>query len=75
VWRGQQPGGVGIAVQADPGWGGEAAGSGGAETVGDGLGEVFEPGSQVQGGAEPSLVEPFVNGVDLPTQVSDLRDR
>ena len=63
---------VGVAVQADPvGRGGSARGSG-VEGVGDGLGQVLEPGGQVQVGVKPGLVEPFVEGVDLAAQVSDL---
>jgi hypothetical protein len=55
-----QPGGVGVAVQADPVRGGGSARGGGVERVGDGLGQFLEPSSQVQVGAEPGLVEPGV---------------
>ena len=68
-----QLGVVGVAVQADPvGRGGSARGSG-VEGVGDGLGQLLEPGGQVQVGVKPGLVEPFVEGADLAAQVSDLR--
>ena len=53
-----QPRVVGVAVQADPVRGSGPARGGGVERVGDGLGQVLEPGGQVQVGAEPGLVEP-----------------
>ena len=67
-----QPGGVGVAVQADPVRGGGAARGSGVERVGDGLGQLLEPGGQVQVGVEPGLVEPGVDGVDLAAQGGDL---
>jgi hypothetical protein len=33
----------------------------------------LEPVGQVQVGAEPGLVEPFVDGANLPAQVGELR--
>jgi hypothetical protein len=48
-----QPCVVDVAVQADPaGRGGPARGSG-IEGVGDGLGQLVEPGGQVQVGVQP----------------------
>jgi hypothetical protein len=63
---------AGVAVQTDPVWGGGPAGGGGVKRVGDGPGQVLEPGGQVHLGAEPGLVEPVVDGVDLAAQVSKL---
>ena len=59
--------------QADPVRGSGSARCGGVERVGDRLGQVLEPGGQVQVGAEPGLVEPFVNGADLAAQGGELR--
>jgi hypothetical protein len=67
-----QPGGVGVAVQADPaGRRGSARGSG-IEGLGDSPGEFLEPGGEVQVGVQPGLVEPFVESADLAAQVGDL---
>ncbi len=46
---------------------------GGVERLGDRLGQVLEPGGQVQADAKPGLVEPGVDGADLAAQVSELR--
>ena len=40
-----------------------------SETV---WGQLFEPGGQVQVGAEPGPVESFVDGMHLAAQVSEL---
>ena len=59
---------------ADPrGAAASSARGGGLQRVGDSLGQVFEPGGQVQVGVEPGLVEPVVDGLDLAAQVSELR--
>ena len=63
---------IGVAVQADPVRGGGSARGRGVERVGDRLGQVLEPGGQVQVSAEPGLVEPFVDGADLAAQVGEL---
>jgi len=55
-----QPRMVSVAVQADPIRRGRPARSGGVEGVGDSLGQILEPGGQVQVGAEPGLIQPFV---------------
>ena len=55
---------AGVAVQADPVRGGGPAGRSGIERVGDGLGQVLQPGGQVQVAAESGLVEPGVDHAD-----------
>jgi hypothetical protein len=52
---------VGTAVEADPGRCGGPARGGGVEGAGDGLGQLLEPGGQVETAAESGLVEPVVN--------------
>jgi hypothetical protein len=67
-----QPRVVRVAVQADPERSGGPARGGRLQGVGDGLGQVLELGGQVQAGADPGLVEPFVDVADLAAQVRDL---
>jgi hypothetical protein len=71
----RQPRVIGVAVQADPGRGSRSARGGGVERIGDGLGQVLEPGNQVQIGAEPSPIEPGVDDADLAAQVRELRSQ
>ena len=59
-------------VQADPAGGGRAAGCGGVQGGGDGLGEFFEAGGEVQVAAEPGAVEMSVDLRDLAAQGGDL---
>jgi hypothetical protein len=67
-----QPGGVGVAVQADPVRGGGATSAGNVERVRDGLGQFLESCGEIEAGLEAGLVEPFVDGVDLAAEVGDL---
>jgi hypothetical protein len=60
--------GVGQAVQADPAGRGGAAGCGGIQCTGDGLGEFLEAGAQVQVAAEPGAVEALIEQCDLAAQ-------
>jgi hypothetical protein len=48
-----QPRDINVAVQADPGRGGGAAGCGGVQRIGDSLGQLFEAGGKVQVAADP----------------------
>jgi hypothetical protein len=57
-----------LAVQADPAGGGGAAGCGGVQGVGDGLGEVLEAGDEVQVALEPGAVEALAEQRDLAAQ-------
>jgi hypothetical protein len=55
-----QPRMVSVAIQADPERSGRPARGGCLQRVSNGLGQILEPGGQVQVGAKPCLVEPFV---------------
>ena len=63
-----QPRVVRVAIQADPVRSGRPARGGGLQRVSNGLGQILEPGGQVQVGAEPGLVEPGVAVPELEAQ-------
>ena len=64
---------VGLAVQADPTWGGGTAGCGGVQCVGRCLGEFLEASGEIQIADNPGAVEPLAEPRDLAAQGGDLR--
>jgi hypothetical protein len=63
---------VRVAVEADPAGCGGPAGRGGVQCIGDGSGEIFKAGGEIQIAADSGAVKTAVDLRDLTAQSGDL---